>query len=680
MSGGLRGLRVAVVAPIMVRYDAISLSARDTVRALGTDPLFEAQHIGCACDFPEIRHRPCGTVADLLLDPFYQTADAAIFHFGIHHSLFDALMTGGPPVRIVRFHNVTPARFVGAATVPVIEKSLRQIEILRHADEIWADSPTNAQELIDRGFDPSRLRVIPLVVDDPGVARLAEKPVVPAHVLYVGRIAPSKGVHDLVLAVAKARLSKDALRVTIAGNVAWSDPSYLAQLHRLVGQYDLANVVHFAGTVNNAERDQLFHSAHILAIPSYHEGFCRPVAEGLRAGCIPLTYNAYNLPHIVAGLGRVVPSGNIDALTAALEDLVRTLPAALEHPTEPLLTLDRGKMSVATFTDLAHRHTASFAFEVVSTEIRNRLLQLTRHPVSMFAKPGGSGARQTAEMLPLIRDYVDSGLMRDPAGLSVWDLGCGNGRFAAAFLEAGAERILASDLHIPREGTAEVLRDDPRISWLVGDCAVACSAWGQPVPADLVFMSLMTEHIGDPRAFFHALAAALSPGTEVLIHHDNYFQPVGHHDHGLLFLNERTWSIDPQGIACWKTSGRCAVSAEHRRKLLVDFPHLWSQMSETTCDPKSCSDCNYFRRSQPWAHLLYGDDFRRTFPESFFSDSLNRITPDQLKWLVQEAGFAILNKRRTWVTNEVPSNLECRFGRETLSTFTITIRAHRLDS
>ncbi len=152
----------------MVRYDAISLAARDTVRALAADSRFEVQHFGAACDFPEVAHRRCSDVAHLLLDPAYQAADAAIFHFGIEHGLFDALLAGGPPTRIVRFHNVTPARFVGAADVPVIERSLQQIEILRRADEIWADSPINAQELLDRGFNPARLRVIPLVVEDPG--------------------------------------------------------------------------------------------------------------------------------------------------------------------------------------------------------------------------------------------------------------------------------------------------------------------------------------------------------------------------------------------------------------------------------------------------------------------------------------------------------------------------------
>lgn len=374
MSPPARPVRVAVVAPIMVRYDAISLAARDTVRAFAADPRFTVQHFGCACDFPEMSHRPCGSVADLLLDPQYQAADVAIFHFGVHHGLFDALLAGGPALRIIRFHNVTPAQFVSARDVAVIERSLLQVETLRHADEIWADSPSNAQELLNRGFNPARLRVIPLVVEDPPLADFLGKPEGPVRILFVGRFAPSKGLHDLITAIARLRLPRGAVQVTLAGNTAWSEPDYLARLRGLIAAHGLGEVVHFAGTVDDAEREALFHAAHVLAIPSYHEGFCRPVAEGLRAGCIPVVYDAYNLPHIAAQLGRVVPAGDVGALAAALEEMARAIPLALAQPTEPLLPIDCGPVSAFAFGTLAHQHTAGFAFAPIASEMRQRVL------------------------------------------------------------------------------------------------------------------------------------------------------------------------------------------------------------------------------------------------------------------------------------------------------------------
>jgi glycosyltransferase involved in cell wall biosynthesis len=371
-------LNVAVVAPVMARYDAISLSARDTVRALAVDPRFEVQYCGTVCDFEGVAHRYCGDSSQLLLDPFYQGADAAIFHFGIYHDLFHALMAGGPRIRIVRFHNVTPARFVSAADVPLIEKSLRQIAILRVADEIWADSSVNAQELLDRGFDRDRLRIMPLVVEDPEMNDLAAKKQVPIEALYIGRIVPSKGLHDLISAIAKTGLRQCGFRVTIAGNTAWSDDNYIKRLRDLIRKLNVSDMVRFVGTISDLERERLLHGAHIVAIPSYHEGFCRPVVEGLRAGCVPVVYDGYNLPHIVAGLGRVVPTGDIIGLAAAMVELVRAFPLALEMPTARVLPLDRGLTSALEFSELANQHLASFTPEAVNSNIRNRLLELAQ--------------------------------------------------------------------------------------------------------------------------------------------------------------------------------------------------------------------------------------------------------------------------------------------------------------
>jgi glycosyltransferase involved in cell wall biosynthesis len=74
------------------------------------------------------------------------------------------------------------------------------------------------------------------VVEDPAPAALAGKPATgPVEMLLISRIAPSKDVHDLLAAVARAGLPQDAIRLSIAGNTAWSDPAYLARPRSLIG-------------------------------------------------------------------------------------------------------------------------------------------------------------------------------------------------------------------------------------------------------------------------------------------------------------------------------------------------------------------------------------------------------------------------------------------------------------
>jgi glycosyltransferase involved in cell wall biosynthesis len=371
-----RPVRVAVVAPIMVRHDAISLAARDSVRMLAGDARFDVCHYGSICDFPEIPHRPCHDASQLLLEAGYQAADVAIFHFGIHHPLFDALLGGGPRARAVRFHNVTPAHLVAVEERPLIAKSLDQLELLRGADEIWPDSQTNADDLLRRGFAPSAMRVMPLVVEDPAPRRLEHKPAGPVTFLFVGRIAPAKGVHELIAAFARARLAPDAARLVIAGNARWSDPAYLRTIRAMAEDDALAGSVRFASDIDDAERERLYHVAHALVIPSYHEGFCRPVAEGLRAGCIPIVYDAYNLPRIAAGLGRVVPAGDVAALADALGAFARCIPEAIARPLEALLPLDRGDASAAAFSDIAAAETAAYSFQAIRQRTLAAVLDL----------------------------------------------------------------------------------------------------------------------------------------------------------------------------------------------------------------------------------------------------------------------------------------------------------------
>jgi glycosyltransferase involved in cell wall biosynthesis len=373
------------VAPIIVRHDAISLAVRDTMRLLSREAGFAAIHLGHACQYPEIAHRQRNTSGELLFDPGYYTADAAIFHFGIHHSLFDALLGSGPRAKIVRFHNVTPPHLVRPADMPLVERSLRQIEILRRADEIWADSPSNAEYLLQRGFDRGKIRIIPLVVEDPVPSKLAEKAKDRISVLFVGRIAPSKGIHDLISAVAHSSAVRNMLHVTIAGNMHWSDPAYVRELQSLIEKHRLESVISFTGTIDDAERDRLFRDAHIVAIPSYHEGFCRPVVEGFRAGCVPLVYDAYNLPHIANCLGTVVPTGDVEALAAGVSNLVFALSHGMASPDEPVLPLDRGPTSVHEFDQLAQQWTQEFTFDRVAAETRGRLVQLLANGVAELA-------------------------------------------------------------------------------------------------------------------------------------------------------------------------------------------------------------------------------------------------------------------------------------------------------
>lgn len=358
-------VRVAVVSPVIARYDAVSTAVRDTIRAFSADAGFETSALTLRSDFPALGAHVVVSASTLRRHRAFRQADLLIYHFAVYSPLFDAFPDGNGHVRQVAvFHNITPAEFVAPDARALIERSLRQLRILDHADRIWAVSATNADALAAHGVDAAKVEVIPLAVERPEPASLASKPAPPVELLFVGRMVPSKGVLDLVEAAALLRArTATPFRLRLAGNVEYSDPAYVASVKSTIAAHGLSDHADVLGAVDDARLAELYRAAHILAVPSYHEGFCVPVVEGLRAGCIPIGYAAYNLPAIANRLGRLVPVGDRTALARALGEVIE----AISGPgAERLLPLDFGLLSPSAFDRAAQDYVRTFAFDRVA--------------------------------------------------------------------------------------------------------------------------------------------------------------------------------------------------------------------------------------------------------------------------------------------------------------------------
>jgi glycosyltransferase involved in cell wall biosynthesis len=184
-------------------------------------------------------------------------------------------------------------------------------------------------------------------------------------------------VLDLVEAVDLARARTAVpFRLDIAGNQDFSDAGYVGAVKSAVSERGLADRVRFLGEVEDARLDELYRAAHLLAVPSYHEGFCRPVIEGFRAGCVPVGYAAYNLPHVAHGLGRMVPTGDRAALAMALTELIIALASERGEAGAGSLPLDRGSLSVAAFDAAAQSYAQEFAFEAIASRMVRSLRTL----------------------------------------------------------------------------------------------------------------------------------------------------------------------------------------------------------------------------------------------------------------------------------------------------------------
>jgi glycosyltransferase involved in cell wall biosynthesis len=104
-----------------------------------------------------------------------------------------------------------------------------------------------------------------------------------ADLLFVGRIVPSKGQHQLVAALwAYRRLYDPAARLHLVGGS--SSFAYLKALRGFIAELGLVDAVRITGDVSDAALAAYFAAADAYLSLSAHEGFGVPLVEAMAAG------------------------------------------------------------------------------------------------------------------------------------------------------------------------------------------------------------------------------------------------------------------------------------------------------------------------------------------------------------------------------------------------------------
>jgi glycosyltransferase involved in cell wall biosynthesis len=233
-------------------------------------------------------------------EAFWRQAAFAGVAFALNRPVIVQLHGGG----YERFHDAcsTPARaairslFERAACVIVPCESL-------HA---WARRVAR---------DARVVCVPPPVLVPAASAALARRPNV---VLFLGRLERSKGILDLLEAIAAVRAAVPDLRLVCAGG------GDRAAVEAYAGRLHIRDAVKFVGWVGPSGKRALLESAAVFALPSYDEGMPASLLEAMAAG-VPVVASAVGgIPDAVAdgASGFLVPPGDTAALARHLRKLL----------------------------------------------------------------------------------------------------------------------------------------------------------------------------------------------------------------------------------------------------------------------------------------------------------------------------------------------------------------------
>lgn len=171
-----------------------------------------------------------------------------------------------------------------------------------------------------RGFLPgANIAVIPNGIECRD-AQARRDPDAPLRLLYIGRLAPGKGLAESIAALAAARSVGARARLVIAGS--GPEEPLLRSLTQGLG---LGDAVSFAGPAHGERKARLLGESDVLLLASHDEGLPYALLEAMAAGVVPVVTPVGGIPDVVQpGVhGLFVPVGEAAAIAAAIGELSR---------------------------------------------------------------------------------------------------------------------------------------------------------------------------------------------------------------------------------------------------------------------------------------------------------------------------------------------------------------------
>lgn len=171
------------------------------------------------------------------------------------------------------------------------------------------------------GVDPDKMRVVNVGVDPELFRPLPHVGRVPGRLMATSSSdVPMKGVVHLLEAMAKLRVERPEIRLTLIGK-----PNPGGPVMRTIEKFDLLPHIDFVSGVPDERIVELYAEAELAIIPSLYEGFSLPAIEAMVAGVPVVATTGGAIPEVVGRDGTtaaLVPPGDAGALAITIAELL----------------------------------------------------------------------------------------------------------------------------------------------------------------------------------------------------------------------------------------------------------------------------------------------------------------------------------------------------------------------
>lgn len=212
-------------------------------------------------------------------------------------------------------------------SIELIRQQVADVDLFVSVSKYYTDYMADYLQI-----PPAKMRTVPLGVNVKDFEARAPLHRSPFTIGYFARIAPEKGLHNLVEAYRIMRQERGlpASRLLAAGYMGADHRSYLEGIERQLASWGLGTEFNYAGTVDRVTKAKFLHSLDVLSVPSgYHEPKGLYLLEAMATGVPVVQPNYGAFPELLQKTGGGIlaaserPSDVADALMEVWRDPVR---------------------------------------------------------------------------------------------------------------------------------------------------------------------------------------------------------------------------------------------------------------------------------------------------------------------------------------------------------------------
>ncbi len=242
--------------------------------------------------------------------------DLVIYHFSTGWPDAVNLLKRCRGYRIVKYHNITPARYFEPYSAEYhggCEKGRRELALIADLGcELYlGDSAYNLDELIAvakkkfaSGILPPFHRVEELVAAQADIPLLDALTDGAKNFLMVGRVAPNKGHLNLIDAFsAYVRSHSQPARLLLVGKIDARLKTYTQAIQQRIDTLDLAAQVVWIDAATEAQLKAAYICSHVFMLMSEHEGFCVPLIESMALSTPIVAHASSAIPETLGDAG-----------------------------------------------------------------------------------------------------------------------------------------------------------------------------------------------------------------------------------------------------------------------------------------------------------------------------------------------------------------------------------------